>query len=152
LKIRRLRLLRIRKPFLLVALMLVLVMFAGCGLKESEIKAIRGYADPIAQNLLQGLKAGDYAKFSIDFDDEMKKAIDEKEFKKLKELFKTKIGDYVSKEYLSINKSGKYIAVFYTGKFTEEPQGVVIRVVFEQNDGKNLVAGFFMDSPKLRKG
>ena len=44
-----------------------------------------------------------------------------------------------------------YTVVYYKARFTEETSGVVVRAVFQEEDGEMKLAGFWLDSPGLRK-
>ena len=134
----------------LVFLILPLVTLA-CAPPTPINQSDVAYADPIVENMLQAMNQEDYAKFSADFDDEMKKAIPESAFKDLETLIKTKIGDYEtgSKKYMRAELKSGYIVVYYAADYTNETVAVVVTTSFRDVGGKNLVGGFFLSSPKL---
>jgi hypothetical protein len=102
---------------------------------------------------LTALNSGDYAAFSKDFDEAMKKAIPETDFQEMAAAFDEKIGDYVSKKYVSRQDEVQkiYTVVIYQAEFTREPAGVKVTITFlETVGGEVLVSGLFFNSPKLR--
>jgi len=86
---------------------------------ESDIAAIRSYADPATETT----KA-------------MKEAVSVEAFDKLKNQLNTQLGPYVSKEFRWIEKKNEYIIVHYRAKYSRGEVG--IRMVFDKD---NLVAG-----------
>lgn len=116
---------------------------------EDEIEQIRSYADPITENILLAINEDDYIKYSEHFSEKMKNALPEPVFKESNILIKSKISDYLSKEFWKIEKQGLYTIVYYKARFSQEPEAVV-KVVFQEVGDKILVAGLWFDSPKLR--
>lgn len=137
----------------LLAAVMLIAAFTGCGKKNvTNLTADQvSFAEPVAENMLTAINEGDYSKFSGDFDDTMKKKIDEAAFKQTRDLLKTKIGDYQSKTFTAAQSDSKYTGVVYNAKYTNEPDGAKITISFSQKDGKYLVSGFFINSPKLSK-
>lgn len=103
---------------------------------ESDIAAIRSYADPATETTLQGLSAGDREQYSKYFNKAMKEAVSVEAFDKLKNQLNTQLGPYVSKEFRWIEKKNEYIIVHYRAKYSRGEVG--IRMVFDKD---NLVAG-----------
>jgi len=64
---------------------------------------------------------------------------------------RSKIGDYVSKEFWKAESKDQYTIVYYNAKFTDEPADVTVKVVFQEINGEMKVPGLWLDSPKLRK-
>jgi hypothetical protein len=127
------------------------ISLIGCGGQKVDVEKVRGYSDPIAEEMLSALNVGNYEKFSKNFDATMKEKFTQDEFNKLKELCKTKIGDYKSKEYYGIDTKDQYTIVIYKCKFTNEPKDALIRVVLSTTNDKHYVSGFFINSPNLVK-
>ena len=66
-------------------------------------------------------------------------------------VIKSKIGDYVSKEFWKVESKDQYTIVYYKAKFTDEPADVTVKVVFQEINGVPKVSGLWFDSPELRK-
>jgi len=131
-----------------------IALLSGCTARPAEevdVNQVRAYADPITENILSSLNDNDYARYSEHFDDAMKKALPEATFQQQNNLIKAKIGEYVSREFWKIETTNEYTIVYYKAKFTEEPDDVIVRVVFKETDGERFVSGLWFDSPKLRK-
>jgi hypothetical protein len=116
-------------------------------LSGAEQDAVVSYADPIAENLLKGMKERDYATFSRDFNDAMLKGIPESGFPQLEDSVLGKIGNYVSRQVSSVIETGGVETVIYTAKFEQE-EAVTIRLAVEKAE-PHKVAGLFFSSPKL---
>ncbi len=112
---------------------------------------VRGYADPITEQILVAMNKDDYAMYSEDFDQTMKNAMTESVFVETNAVIKSKIGDYVSKEFWKAESKDQYTIVHYKAKFTDEPADVIARVVFQEIGGEIKVSGLWFDSPELRK-
>ena len=66
-------------------------------------------------------------------------------------VIRSKIGDYVSKEFWKAESKDQYTIVYYKAKFTDEPADATVRVVFQEINGEMKVSGLWLDSPELRK-
>jgi hypothetical protein len=116
---------------------LVLGLLAGCSpspkattLTADQQAAVLAYSEAKTDNLLAGLKAGDYAMFSKDFDPAMLSAMTQAQFEALKKDRDAKLGAYVSRQVSSVVQTGNYFAVSYDTKF-EKDDNVTVRVVFQ---------------------
>lgn len=139
--------------FLTLAL-LVLASLASCSgtktLEGADRDAVLAYSEPMTDNLFSGFNSGDYATFSKNFNNTLKKSVDKANFAQLTGAsVKGKIGDYISREVQSVQQSGGLVIVVYDAKFEKE-DGVTVRVVME-NGEKHLLSGIWFDSPKLRE-
>jgi hypothetical protein len=110
--------------------------------------AVLAYSEPMVDNLLSGLNAADYAVFSRDFTDAMKKAIPEKSLAALVASTTGKIGPYVSREVDKVEKIGDFYRVTYKAKF-EKDDAVTMLITFSAAD-LHQVAGLFFTSDKLK--
>ena len=111
--------------------------------------AVLAYADPIADNLLQGFNDDNYTMYSRDFSEEMKRGLNEAVFQQNREFVTSRIGLYTSRGDPVVTESGEYIAVNYPSEFEREG-GVNIRLVFRKGDESHLLYGLWFNSPKLR--
>jgi len=107
-------------------------------------------ADAITENILTSLQNNDYDGFSRDFDDNLKGVINKTTFDQLNLQVKTNAGDYVSKQFFSFSVQGKDTTMIYIARYSKEPAGVLISVVFEQVSSTYHVHGLNLDSPRLR--
>lgn len=120
------------KLFLLAALLTLAL--AGCGsqgvtLTGAEREAVLAFSEPMTDNLLAGMNAGDYAVFSKDFDAAMSSAMSESQFADLKRDRDAKLGLYISRQVNSVVEQGGFYVVIYDAKF-EKDGAVTVRVVF----------------------
>ncbi len=128
------------------------VILAGCVEKNhTDADQVRPYADPITENILSGMSENNYSKYSNHFDQTMKNAMNEAVFNETNILIRSKIGDYVSKEFLKVESKNQHTVVHYNARFTNEPEDVTVRVVFQEIMDEMKVSGLWLDSPKLRE-
>ena len=136
----------------LLAVMLLLTLFPGCGSsKTTRAEGEPEYAPAIVDNLMSAFNEGKYAAFSKNFDTTMKQAVSESVFTEMHNTMKEKIGDYVSRKFISTGKEGVYTIVLYNAKFSKEPADVTVRFVFLESEESVLISGLLFDSPKLRE-
>ncbi len=131
---------------LIICLLSVLsILVTGCGpakpadLTDDEVISL-------AKNILTALDTDDYAAFSRDFSDEMKKALPEDQFTALADMLHAHSGKFVSAGDLSLSNKQGFAVYQIICKY--EHEDVVVTIVFRIN-GK-LVEGLFFDSPYLR--
>jgi hypothetical protein len=141
----------VTKKFLIfLSVLFALLLFAGCAKHFTE-NEVKGFAQPITENLLTGFNEENYARFSQDFDEAMLKGIQESAFANLLSQIKGKIGNYVggSIKFSTAYQQDSYIVVIYNATFTEETSDVTITISLEQVNGEYKVAGLYFNSPKL---
>ncbi|MDK2916310.1 MAG: hypothetical protein PWR25_867 [Euryarchaeota archaeon] len=141
-------------PFLAVLVVLAAVLACGCMGQETvvsgeEAAAVLAYADPIADNLMQGFNEGNYTAYSRDFGPEMQQALNEAAFEQNREDVTSRIGLYESRKDPVVTETGEFIAVTYQAAFEGE-DGVALRFVFKKGDESHQLHGLWFNSPKLR--
>jgi len=88
--------------------------FAGC-VDKNHVDAgqVQEYADPITENILLAMNEDDYTKYSDNFDQTMKNAVPDAVFNQTNAMIKSKIGDYISKEFQKAEGKDQYTIVYY---------------------------------------
>ncbi len=119
-------------------------------LSGKERDAVLAYSEPMTDNLLAGMNEANYARFALNFDEQMKKAITEKAFQDMLSSIGGKLGAYQTREVALVEDTGAYMRVTYSAKFANE-DGVTVRVVFNDGTPDHLISGLWFDSPKLRQ-
>ena len=114
----------------------------------ADREAVLAYSEPMTDNLLAGMNAGDYAAFSRDFTADMKKAMPESSLAGIKTSITDKIGAYVSREVDRVEKVGEHYRVLYKAKF-EQDDAVQMLMTFTMSEPHQL-AGLFFTSDKLK--
>jgi len=104
---------------------------------------VRRIADPIMDNILDGMKSEDYMKYSRDFAKIMKGALPKEKFLTGNEQIKIIFGQYVSREYLGFLKKGNMTLVLWKARFDKTTDHVLIKLTLSKQDGKYLVTGLF---------
>ncbi|WP_378953031.1 DUF3887 domain-containing protein [Pelosinus sp. sgz500959] len=141
---------KLYKNILLLTALILLIILSGCSAQEIPLAEVKQYADPITENILIAMNEDNYSRFSQDFDEQMKNGLDEIKYYNTIPGMKNKIGQYISKELVSVEKKDQFVVVTYKAKFSEESGDVIVRSVFSDRNGKNYISGFWMDSQKLR--
>ncbi len=148
---------RIITGAMIVAVIVAATISGGCmeksGVEVDDVvlEQVRRYADPVTEQILVAMNENDYVKYTEDFDQTMKNAMTEAVFDETNAVIRSKIGDYVSKEFWKAESKDQYIIAQYKAKFTDEPADVTVRVVFQEINGTMKVSGLWLDSPELRK-
>jgi putative lipoic acid-binding regulatory protein len=127
--------------------MVAVLVLAACGGGSEP-----DYASSMAENILTAINEDSYEQYSESFTVEMKDKMQEDVVRQINSVIRLEIGTYESKEFWKTESAGQYTTVYYKAKFTNEPDDVIVKVVFQKVQSKTCVAGFWLDSPKLRAG
>src|SRR5512139_957926 len=134
---------------LLLAIVLASLLTACGGAQETELtgeekEAVLAYSEAMTENMMAGMKAGDYAAFSKDFDQAMLNAMSQDAFGKFKQDYDGKLGAYVSHKVNRVmqSQSGNFVAVVYDVVF-EKDDAVSMRVVFRADDPHQISGLWF---------
>jgi mRNA-degrading endonuclease RelE of RelBE toxin-antitoxin system len=139
------------KRIIVLLLTLALIVLAGCSAGAGVDESFKVRVEPVAENILQGIRNGDRESFLKDMDDKMKSVFTQESFTEMNDKLASKIGSYQSKEYWKAEKSGDYRIAYFKAKFDKEEDYVVVKVVTSEKNGTLYVSGLFFDSPNLRK-
>lgn len=133
-----------------LAVLVNLVVLSGCSAQQPSPDEVKKFADPITENVLLAMNEDNYSRFSQDFDEQMKNALHETQYRNTIPAIKAKIGNFISKDLVSVENKDGYTVVTYKAKFSLEPVDVIVRSVFSDKNGRKYISGFWLDSPKLR--
>lgn len=136
-----------------IVLIIVVLILSGCsgGLDKDKISE---FADPMVENVLQGLNDGDYASFSKDFGPIMMGTLNEEFFNTyMKENVVDIIGQYESKELVKATRESQdgvdYIVAIYKAKYSIETGDIAITVWFTDDENNRKIETLLFNSPKL---
>ena len=122
---------------------MLLFSTANANVVSGTKEKIQMVGDSLLNNVLDGMKTNDYAKYSRDFDATMKNALSEKAFiatnKQITELF----GEYKNSAYLGFLNQKKMTMFLWKGIFGKSQDDVLIKLVVSETDGKYLIAGLW---------
>lgn len=130
----------------LLILSIVIVGLSGCKAMEEP-----DYASEITESALVSMSACDYAAHIVLYTPDARMAVTEDQFNFGCSEIKNLIGDYSDKEFWKAEVQNSYVVVYYTSSYSDEPDGVTVTVYFEEIEGEMYIAGFWLDSPKLRE-
>ena len=108
--------------------------------REQDVVAL---ADPILDNILQALKAGDHAKYQRDFGPIMRAAATAKAFGRTRDVLVGQLGGYRSRAYLGLLRKGGMTVVLYKAAFDKTRDDTLIKLVLVRRDGKVVVTGLW---------
>jgi hypothetical protein len=132
---------RIKRSFILIIFLAVLLiavpLFTGCG-------QVAKYSDPITENILISMNRSDYAGFSRDFDETMKRELPEGSFDAFVDQVNGQIGNYIadSKRMTGVNVKNGLTTATYEADFTAM-EDVTVEVVYQEIGGKMKVVGLW---------
>ena len=135
----------------IVAIVAMVMVTGSIEKNQVDVDQVRQYADPITENILLAMNEDNYTRYSEHFDQGMKNATPEAVFNETNVVIKSKIGDYVSKDFWKVKCEDQYTTVYYNASFTEEPEDVAVTVAFLEVAREMKVSGLLLDSPKLRE-
>ena len=134
---------------LLIVLSLLLAGCAGGTKTDKAGNDIATYANPLADNLINGLELGDYAAFSKDFDEAMLKGIPESSFQDILDLFTTKVGTCANYDLTQTGVTGGFPYAIYTLKCEKSARGVQVKMVITA-EAPYKVTGLWFDAAEMR--
>jgi hypothetical protein len=140
-----------KKSIVRVACGLLILVIVIAGLAGCSSMAEPDYADAITESALQSMNTCDYAAHMALYTPDAQAAVTEDQFTTGCQQIKAIIGDYIDKEFSKASTQNSYTVVDYKVNFSDEPDGVSVTVYFEEIDGEMYIAGFWLDSPKLRE-
>jgi hypothetical protein len=96
----------------------------------ADQRAILTFSEPATDNLLEGMKSGDYTIFSKDFSEDMLQSIPRDEFEHWKKERDARLGWYLRREVEGMVKrsDGTYTVIYHT--YFAYNDDVLMRVVF----------------------
>ena len=100
------------------------------------------FTETQTDSLMEGLKTGDYAMFSQNFDADMLAAMAETQFESLKADRDATVGLYVSREVYSVTQEGDFYVVVYDAVFEKE-EALTMRVVFRVSEPHQISGLWF---------
>lgn len=125
-----------------------MIVLGGCTQQPQAEKIdpslVKDFADPAVERMLTATNEGNYEKFSQDFDAQMKAAMTEQKFKESSAQIKSQLGDYQAKQLVAADKIQGNTRAVYSAKFTKAQKDATVTIVFSDNNGKMMVAGFFV--------
>jgi len=137
---------------LIVLLLTLALVLAGCSAGSAQDEAgndIATYANPLADNLIAGILARDYATFSKDFDEAMLTGIPESGFQDILNLFDERVGDCTTHELTQAGVQKGYPYAIYTLQCENSKKGVFIRIVVTTEE-PHKVTGLWFEGAELR--
>ncbi|MGE5404132.1 MAG: DUF3887 domain-containing protein [Candidatus Saccharibacteria bacterium] len=137
--------------FLILALCLLIL--PGCdpeALGESAQEA-RAFADPAAEQILQGISNNNYEQFSKYFSGQLKMQITKERFDKNNPKIRKAMGTYVSKSFMTRSVNEGVDNIMYKVVFSDEPATTYLQMKYKVIDGQDQVTYVQLLSPKMAK-
>jgi hypothetical protein len=139
---------RRRKIIISIALAVVITaMAAGCGQPApTQTQDEPEYANEISETLLQSLiNTEDFNAFRGLYDEASQKNITEASFQQTHDQFLSAYGEYISKEFTGTreNVEDVYTEVSYKAVFGKRPDGITVKVLFQEAGDRVFASGIF---------
>jgi hypothetical protein len=131
---------------ILICLLAVSIILSVNGYAEvigNDNEQVKQYADPIMDNILQGMANDDYLQYTKDFDQQLKAVMSKQRFiAKRKEIYDW-VGGYLYREYLGFTNTQGSTVVFWKGTFDRTEDDILIRLTLTKENGVYSVKGLF---------
>jgi hypothetical protein len=116
---------------------------SGTMLSLADQKAVLAFSEPETDNLLEGLKSGDYEVFAKDFSADMLQAMPRDKFAPWKKDRDTRLGWYLRREVEAMVKrsDGTYTVIYHA--YFAFHDDVLIRVVFAADPPHQITSVWF---------
>jgi hypothetical protein len=101
------------------------------------------------ESALVSISSGDYYRYKELFTEKGQEQLPKANFQQVQLSIIGKIGTYVDKTFVEVKDEGGHKVVYYQAQFTDEPSSVTVRAVFQEENSKMKLVGFWLDSPKL---
>jgi hypothetical protein len=116
---------------------------SGTMLSSADQEVVLAFSEPQMDNLLEGLKTGDYDIFSQDFTEEMLQAMPREKFEQWKKDRDARLGWYLRREVEGmVKRSDGTYTVIYQAYFAFN-DNVLLRVVFEADPPHRISSLWF---------
>jgi len=122
------------KKWVVVSCLILTVMLSSVKAKiiADNDKDVKRIADPIMDNILEGMKIESYEIYPKDFDKTMKRALDEKAFLLTNSKIEDRIGNYQSRIFLGFLNQDDFTVILYKGKFNGTKNDVLMKLVLDK--------------------
>ena len=126
--------------FVFLAASPLVVNAAIVGQSNEQVLAI---ADPIMDNIFDGLNNDDYYKYSRDFDSTLKETLSPERFLSVHKEIKDWVGNYLYREYLGFINRQAITIIFWKGVFDKTQDEILIKLVVSEHEGNYFVTGLW---------
>ena len=110
------------------------------GMTDGEVQAV---ATPVLDGILNGIKSGNYAEYSKDFDVTLKEGVPEAKFGDVKAQIEGTFGSCESKQYLGFLNKGNMTVILWKARFEKAGPDVLLKLAMYKSGDKYLVAGLW---------
>ncbi|MDD5654182.1 MAG: DUF3887 domain-containing protein [Candidatus Omnitrophica bacterium] len=108
-------------------------------------KTVQSVSAPILDNILDGMRSNDYAKYSKDCDDTFKESMTEEVFVKATAQLKANLGDCLEKQYLGFLTKGQMTMALWKAKYSQADEDVLIKIVISKRSDRFIVTGLWFE-------
>jgi len=116
--------------------------FAEDYLSNNQVKAV---AEPMLDNIMNGLSFDKYLTYTKDFDPELKVLGARTKFFQVSRYMQNSLGKYLSREYLgSLHKKQGIIVVLWKAVFSKSKDDILIKLIITKNNKKYFVSGVWL--------
>jgi len=102
---------------------------------------MKDVADPIMDNILDGVKLENYMDYSKDFDKALKVLGSRTKFFQVSRYLKQTMGNYMSREYMGSLNKDNLVVVLWKATFDKSQDDVLIKLFLTKQNSRYVVTG-----------
>lgn len=135
------------RSFLVIAFLfsllisLVYSVDAQAAARKKTDQEMKDVADPIMDNILDGVKLENYMAYSKDFDKELKILGSRTKFFQVSRYLKQTMGNYMYREYMGSVHKDNLIVVLWKATFDKSQDDVLIKLFLNKQNNRYIVKG-----------
>jgi hypothetical protein len=111
----------------------------------NEPEAILKVANPIMDNLMDASTSNDFVRHIRDFSDRIKQKFTQAEFKKQREEYQSKWGDFTKRIYIGSTKAENIVNIYWKQQFSNTDDEFLAILTLSQTNGQYVVERAFVD-------
>ncbi|MFH1063263.1 MAG: hypothetical protein V1747_10340 [Candidatus Omnitrophota bacterium] len=135
------------RSFLVIALLFSLLgsmiysADAQAATRNKTNQEMKDVADPIMDNILEGVNLDDYIAYSKDFDQALKVLGARTKFFQVSRYLKKTMGNYMYREYMGSLQKDNLVVVLWKATFDKSQEDVLIKLFLTKENNRYVVKG-----------
>lgn len=127
--------------FISLLVSIVSIQEAQAATRKRTNKEMEVVADPIMDNILDGVKLENYVAYSKDFDKALKIIGSRTKFFQVARYLKKSLGNYLYREYMGSIYKDNGVVVLWKGTFDKSQNDVLIKLFLSKQNNRYVVTG-----------
>lgn len=127
--------------------MVLLGGFVQAGNLGKNEHVIRVISERVADGIIEGLRTKEYGRYSYNFHPSLRDKIPPEHFKKSAADLKTRIGDYLYRDYMGYVTKGETTMVLWKARFSKSKDDLLIILTLSQEGSIQFVRDIKFNKP-----